>query len=127
MRKKLTNISKNCNAYWSLLRCLLNNKKITLIPPLFRGNKFVTDFKEKMEFFNYHFGTQCSLINNSSKLSSHIHYLNDSCLSSASFCWDKTSKMIQNLDLNKAHRHDNISIRMLKVCGPPIYKPLEIT
>ena len=35
--------------------------------------------------------------------------------------------MIQNLDLNKAYRHDNISIRMLKVCGPPIYKPLETT
>ena len=24
------------------------------------------------------------------------------------------------------HGHDNISIRMLKICGPSIYKPLEI-
>ena len=27
MTKKLTNVSKNCKAYWSLLRRLLNNKK----------------------------------------------------------------------------------------------------
>ena len=29
MTKKLTNVGKNCKAYWSLLRRLLNNKKIT--------------------------------------------------------------------------------------------------
>ena len=27
---------------------------------------------------------------------------------------------------NKAHGHDNISIRMLKTCGSTIYRPLEI-
>ena len=34
---------------------------------------------------------------------------------------------IQNklsLNLNKAHGHDNISIRMLKKCGDTICKPL---
>ena len=29
--------------------------------------------------------------------------------------------IIQNLDPNKAHGHDNISISLLKVCGPSIY------
>ena len=32
----------------------------------------------------------------------------------------------QNLDTNKAHGHDNVSIRMVKVCGSSIYKFLEI-
>ena len=32
--------------------------------------------------------------------------------------------MIQNLDPNKAHGHDNIGI--LKICGSSIYKPLEM-
>ena len=32
----------------------------------------------------------------------------------------------QNLDPNKAHGHDNVSIRMLKICGSFIHKPLEI-
>ena len=34
--------------------------------------------------------------------------------------------MIQNLDPNKAHGHDQISIRMLKHCSTSICKPLEI-
>ena len=126
MTKKLTNVSKNCKACWFLLRRLLNNKKIPLIPPLFHENKFVTDFKEKAEFFNSHFVTQCSLISNSSKLPSHIQYLTNNCLSCVSFSDDKIAKVIQNLDPNKAHDHDNIGMRMLKVCGPSIYKPLEI-
>ena len=112
-------------AYWSLLRCLLN-KNIPLIPPLFHGNKFVTDFKEKAELFNSHFATQCSLISHRSKLPLHIKYLTDNRLSFVSFSHDKIAKVIQNLDPNKAHGHDNITIHMLKVCGPSIYKHLEI-
>ena len=68
MTKKLTNVSKNCKAYWLLLRRLLDNKKIPLIPPLSHENKFVMDFKEKVELFNSRFGKQYSLISNSSKL-----------------------------------------------------------
>ena len=126
MTKKLTNVSKNYKDYWSLLRRLLNNKKIPLIPPLFHENKFVTDFKEKPELFNSHFATQCSLISNNSKLLSHIQYLTDNRGFCVSFSHNKIVKVIQNLDSTKSHGHDNISIRMLKVCGPSIYKPLEI-
>ena len=32
----------------------------------------------------------------------------------------------QKLDPNKPHGHDTISIRMLKVCGDSIWKPLDI-
>ena len=126
MAKKLTNVSKNFKAYWSLLRRLLNNKKILLILPLFHENKFVTNFKEKAELFNSYFPIQYSLISNSSKLPSHIQYLTDNLLSCESFSRDKIAKVIQNLDPNKAHGHDNISICLLKVCGPSIYKLLEI-
>ena len=89
-------------------------------------NKFATYFKEAAELFNSHFTTQCSLMSNISKLPLHIHYLTDSRLSIVSFSQDKISKVIQNLDPNKAHGHDNITIHMLKLCGPSIYKPLEI-
>ena len=64
MTKKLTNVNKNCKAYWSLLRRFLKNRKIPLIPPLFHENKFVADFKEKGELFNSYFATQCSLLRN---------------------------------------------------------------
>ena len=59
-------------------------------------------------------------------LSSHLHYLTDNCLSSVSFSQDDIAKIIQNLDPNKAHGHDNISICMLKICGYSVYKPLEM-
>ena len=35
-------------------------------------------------------------------------------------------QIIRNLDSNKAHRYDIISISMLKFCGDSIRKPLEI-
>ena len=93
---------------------------------MFHEKKFVMGFKEKEELFNSHFATQCSLISNSSKLPSHIKYLTENRLSFVGFSHDKIAKVIQNLDPNKAHDHDNIVIRMVKVCGPSIYKPLEI-
>ena len=34
--------------------------------------------------------------------------------------------MINNLDPNKAHGHEKISIRMLKTCGDSICRPLNI-
>ena len=110
----------------SRLNRFLNNKKIPLIPTLFHENKFMTDFKEKAELFNAFFSKQCFLIKNSSKLPSHLHYLTDNCLSSVSFSQDYIAKIIQNIDPNKAHGQDNISIRMLKICGSSIYKPLEM-
>ena len=33
-------------------------------------------------------------------------------------------KVIQKLDANKAHGQDNISTRMIKICGKSICKPL---
>ena len=65
---KLTHIQKNTKAYWALLKRFLNNKKMLLIPALFHGNEYVTDFKKKAEFFNSFFVKQCFLISNSSKL-----------------------------------------------------------
>ena len=93
---------------------------------MFHENKFVMDFKEKVELFTSQFATHCSLISNSSKLLSHVKHLTDNHLSCVNFSYDKITKVIQNLNPNKAHVRDNISIHMLKVCGPSIYKPWEI-
>ena len=93
---------------------------------MFHENKFVTDFKEKVKLFKSFFAKQCSLIKNSSKLPSHLHYFTDNYLSSISFSQDNITKIIQNLDSNKGHGRDNVSIRMLKICGSSFYKPLEM-
>ena len=48
---KLINTQKNFKVYWSLLKTFLNNKKISIIPPLFHENRFITDFREKKKNF----------------------------------------------------------------------------
>ena len=39
----------------------------------------------------------------------------------------KILTLIQGLNSSKAHEHDCISIRMLKLCGPSIIKPLSFS
>ena len=66
--KKLLDPTTSAKTYWSILKTLLNNKKIPCIPPLFHQGKYATDFKKKAELFNYFFAKQCSIIQNSCKL-----------------------------------------------------------
>ena len=54
-------------AYWSILKTVLNNKKIPCIPPIYH-NIYITDFKEKAQIFNNIFAKQCTLVENTSKL-----------------------------------------------------------
>ena len=117
LTQKLNTIQKSTKAYWTLLKNFLNNRKIPVIPPLFHNNKFVTDFKGKTELFNSFFSDQCSLIKNGSKLPPRLHFLTDKRLSTVKFVSNKILKTIQNLTSNKAHGHDKISTRMLKICG----------
>ena len=101
------------------MKIFLNNKKIPLILPLFHENCFTTDFKEKPEIFNHFFSNQCSLLKNCSKLSTNLRYVIDKRLGTINFTAD-------NIENNKAHGHDNISIRMFKICGDTIGKPVEL-
>ena len=111
---------------WSILKTFLNNKKIPCIPPLFHENKFVTDFKEKAELFNHFFVNQCSLLSNNSVLPTNLPQLTNKCLDSIHFSSSDIAKIISHLDPNKAHGHDMLSIRMIKLCGNSICKPLSI-
>ena len=125
MTNKLTNAKKSSKAYWSVLKSFLNNKKILLFPPLFYENCFITNFKENAELFNSFFADQFSLMSNGSKLPSNFTLYTDNRLSTVTFSQDDIGKISQNLNTNKAHSHDNISIRMLKICVSSIYGPIE--
>ena len=52
-------------------------------------------------------------------------YVTDKRLRTVNFIADNIEKIIGSLTSNKAHGHGNISIRMLKICGDTICKPLE--
>ena len=77
----------------------------------------MTDFTEKVELFNFFFSKQCSIIPNISSFPPYVNYITDKRLSTVIFLAKNIGKIVQNLDSNKAHGHDNISIRMLKLCG----------
>ena len=63
---------------------------------------------------------------NASKLRSNFTLYSDNPLSTVTFSREDISKIIQNLNPNTAHGHDNTGIRMLKICDSSIYGPLEL-
>ena len=93
---------------------------------LFHENKLVTDFREKAEIFNSYFVKQCSLINSDSSLPCEITKKTNNSLYSVSFSTEDIIQIINNLDSNKAPGHHEISIRMLKMCGSSVCRPLQI-
>ena len=115
--------AKTC---WSILKSLLNNNKIPCIPPLFHQNKYVTDLKRKTELFNCFFAKQCCIINNSSELPSNIYKKTDKSISTVTFTSDDIASLIPNLESNQAHGHYMLNIRMLKLWGKSICKPLDL-
>ena len=113
-------------SYWSILKTFLNNKKIPCIPPLLHDHKFISNFKEKAEIFNNFFAKQCSPINTNSDLPSVLSKETRKLLSTIHFTRDGNLKIIKSLDPNKAHDHDMISIRIIKICNASICKLLEL-
>ena len=76
---------KSLKAYRSVLKSFLKNKKITLVPPLFYENRFITNLKEKVELFNSFFADQCCLMCNASKLPSNFTLYANNQLSAVTF------------------------------------------
>ena len=76
--------------------------------------------------FNSFFAKQCSIVDNGSEIASFLHPKTDKSLLNITFTEKDIEKVTQNLHSNKAHGHEMISIRMLKVCGKSIIKFLLI-
>ena len=47
-------------------------------------------------------------------------------ISTVTFTSNDIATLVQNLDPSKAHGHDMLSIRVLKLCGKSICKPLDL-
>ena len=62
LTRKLSDIGKSSNAYWSFLKSFLIGKKIPFIPPLFENNEYIIDLKKKAELLNSFFANRKSLI-----------------------------------------------------------------
>ena len=66
----------------------------------------------------------CHLINNST-IPNSLQYVSTARLSSFSFT-EVILKIINALNITKAHGHDDISIQMIKLCSKSVVKPLSI-
>ena len=104
--------------YWPTLSRFSNNKKTPIIPPVFVEDRLIFDFKKKAELFNFHFGAQCTVVNNTSGLADlqlrYYHWLNNFTIEEDIFA------TMKNLNPSKVHGWDNISIRMIQLCGKSI-------
>ena len=123
---KLSDMRLSPKTYWTILKTFYNGKKVPLIPPLLINNQLVSDFKTKANHFNHFFSQQCIPLANNSVIPEYQSYETGERLSSIVIQTDDILKIIRNLNVNKAHGHDEISIRMLKICDSSIVEPLMI-
>ena len=112
--------------YRAIFKTFANDSKIPLIPSLLVENKLVTEFLHKANLFNNFFAKQCTPISNDSTVLVNINFEIRERLSSLEFCVDDIVKIIRLLDQNKAHGHNEILIRMIKLCASSISKPLHL-
>ena len=78
----------------------------------------------KANIFNKFFADQCTPLKNNSSLPVNQIFLTQSRLTSIDFDEGELLKIIRALNINKAHGHDDISIRMIKICDKSLIKPL---
>ena len=63
---------------------------------------------------------------NNSKLPDKITYNSAARLTSIKFDNNDILKIIRSLNINKAHGHDDISVRMIKMCDESLVQPLSL-
>ena len=96
------------------------------MPPILIENKLETDFLKKLITLISFFVSKCTPLSNSSSLPSSLDLETEARLTSINFSDNDILKIIRSLDINKAHGHDDISVRLVKICDDSIKKPLSI-
>ena len=112
--------------YWSILKSFYNDRNVPLILPLLIDDKFVTDMQTKTNIFNKFFANHCQPLNNASDLPTNLIFLTQSRLGSLDFTEGQLLQIIRAQNINKAHFHDDISIRMIKICDRSLLKLLIV-
>ena len=90
------------------------------------NDKFVTDIQAEADIFNKFFADQCTPLKNNSMVPTNQLFMTQARLRSLDFDEGEILKTIRSLNINKAHGHHDISIRMIKICDESVVKPLLI-
>ena len=126
LANKVIDPTTSSKTYWSILKTFYNGRKIPIIPPLLINDKLETDFKKKTHYFNAFFASKCTPLINNSVPPGSVDYISTAKLSSINFNNVNILKIIESLNVSKAHSYNNTSIRMIKLCGQSIVKHLPI-
>ena len=123
--RTLSDPSTGTKKYWSLINKILNKAKIPEIPPLLENDIFVLDFASKAQIFNDYFILQCTTLDTGSEIPSDLP-VTASQLREFVISDEKILRIIRNLNSNKAHGWDEISVRMIKICDESLIIPLKL-
>ena len=126
LANELIDPTTSYKTYWSILKTFYNGRKIPIIPPLLIYDKLETDFKKKAHHFNVFLASKCTPLINNSVLPDWVDYISATTLSTINFNDVDISKIIKSLNVNKAHGLNDMFVRMIKLCGQSIVKPLSI-
>ena len=108
------------------MKTSINGKKTPILPPLLVNNNLISNFREKANIFNDFFVQQCQPTAKNSILSTNQIFYTQNRLRDFDIDCGKILKLINGLNPHKAHGHDGVSIRMVKLCNLIITKPLSI-
>ena len=103
-------------------------KNIPNIHPRNVNGIIISNFKKNAGLFNSHFASQCTPINNKSVLPP-LEYKTNRRLASVNTKKKKKKDIyliLKNLDPENVHGWDNMSIRMIQLCGKAIAEPSQI-
>ena len=89
-------------------------------------DNLITTIQTKTNIFNKFFANQFQPLNSASDLPTNQIFLTQSRLRSSDFNKGELIQVIRALNINKAHGHENISIRMIKICDKLLLKPLIV-
>ena len=122
---KLSSPDTDSKSYWKIIKSFLRTSKYPSIPPLLHVGKYVSDIQEKCNIFNNFFADQCKVLNTGSYLPT-FSLLTTNKLSKVVLTKNFIRKIIANLNVKKANGHDEISVKLIKICGESIIDPLYI-
>ena len=122
---KLIDKSTNAKTYWSILKNFTSNIRMPCIPPIFYNNKLISDFQKKSDAFNAYFADQCTVLETGSVLPP-FKLLTQEKLKKCTFSKDDIHSILNAIKENKSHGWDEISSKMIILCGESLVEPLFI-
>ena len=106
---KLNNPRTQSKTNWSLLKTLVNGRRVSLVPPIQHNDKLKTNLKEKAKVFNGYFAKQCNAVENKSQIPVRANFYISQKLNNIKFVDASILKTLKNLFVIMANGHDNLS------------------